>query len=119
MSVPPAPSRSAVAPSVRLDEASIQVESPASPLGELILSYNQGPFAELDVELVLNGDTFDLLKVDHLETYPHHITCGWGLGGDRRHGVGLSCTLEIGCIQPIRLTDRFFYEKHNGKVNYY
>lgn len=43
-------------------------------LGELILSYNSPPFHELAVDLVFNGDTFDLLKTSYVDEYPRHIT---------------------------------------------
>jgi len=43
-------------------------------LGQLICSYNEPPFAALDVDLVLNGDIFDLLKTSYLGAWPRHIT---------------------------------------------
>ncbi len=49
-------------------------------LGELILSYNQPPFADLAVELILNGDVFDLLKTPYLDAYPRHISSDVALG---------------------------------------
>ena len=49
-------------------------------LGELILGYNEGAFAELPVEVVFNGDTFDFLKVSYREGYPRHITPEVALG---------------------------------------
>ncbi|MFH1810958.1 MAG: hypothetical protein ABIJ09_19615 [Pseudomonadota bacterium] len=49
-------------------------------LGELILSYNQPPYTELPVELVLNGDIFDLLKTSYLDAYPRHISPDVTLG---------------------------------------
>ena len=49
-------------------------------LGELILSYNQGRYAELPVDLVFNGDTFDFLKVSFRDTYPRHISAEVAIG---------------------------------------
>ena len=43
-------------------------------LGRLLLSYLEGPFSEHPLELVFNGDTFDLLKTPCQGSYPHHIT---------------------------------------------
>jgi UDP-2,3-diacylglucosamine pyrophosphatase LpxH len=41
---------------------------------DLLLSYAGPAHADLDVDLVFNGDTFDLLKTSHEGAYPHHIT---------------------------------------------
>jgi UDP-2,3-diacylglucosamine pyrophosphatase LpxH len=43
-------------------------------LAGVIAGYNQGPFAELAVDLVFNGDTFDLLKTPFESAFPRHIT---------------------------------------------
>ena len=43
-------------------------------LAEVILAYGRGPFADLRVDLVFNGDTLDLLKTSWDGTHPHHIT---------------------------------------------
>jgi len=43
-------------------------------LGGLLLSYLEGPFCELPLDMVFNGDTFDLLKTPYQGSYPHHIT---------------------------------------------
>jgi UDP-2,3-diacylglucosamine pyrophosphatase LpxH len=43
-------------------------------LGELILSYNEGEFADRPLDLVFNGDTFDFLKVSFRGGYPRHIS---------------------------------------------
>jgi UDP-2,3-diacylglucosamine pyrophosphatase LpxH len=40
----------------------------------LLASYTAGEYADKTVELVLNGDTFDFLKVAVDGAYPHHIT---------------------------------------------
>ena len=48
---------------------------PHSPfLADLILSYLDGPFSDMAVDFVFNGDTFDLLKTPYKDTFPHHIT---------------------------------------------
>lgn len=49
-------------------------------LGELILSYNRPPYDGMHVELVFNGDTFDLLKTSYLEQYPRHVTRDVAIG---------------------------------------
>jgi UDP-2,3-diacylglucosamine pyrophosphatase LpxH len=49
-------------------------------LGELILAYNEPPFADLAVDLVFNGDTFDLLKTAYLGEHPRIITAGRAVG---------------------------------------
>ena len=52
----------------------------SAALGRMLLSYNEGPFRDLAVDLVFNGDTFDLLKTPHLGTFPNHITSEVALG---------------------------------------
>jgi len=49
-------------------------------LGELILAYNEPPFDKLAVDLVFNGDTFDLLKTPYLDSYPHLVSRDVALG---------------------------------------
>src|SRR5689334_16167221 len=43
-------------------------------LAELILSYAGSEHRDHAVDLVFNGDTFDLLKTSVDGAYPHHIT---------------------------------------------
>ena len=43
-------------------------------LSELLLSYFDGSAAERSIDIVFNGDTFDLLKTPYMDAYPHHIT---------------------------------------------
>ena len=43
-------------------------------LGDVLLAYGQERFDDLEVDLVFNGDTFDLLKTPWRGTHPHHIT---------------------------------------------
>lgn len=43
-------------------------------LADLILSYNEGPLADLPVDVVFNGDTFDLLKTPFGGTFPRLVT---------------------------------------------
>ena len=49
-------------------------------LGELIVSYNGPRYRDLPVELVFNGDTFDLLKTPWRGACPSHITAAIALG---------------------------------------
>ncbi|MBI2571092.1 MAG: hypothetical protein HYV63_29145 [Candidatus Schekmanbacteria bacterium] len=49
-------------------------------LGEIILSYDEPPFDEIAVDIVFNGDTFDLLKTSYLGQHPHHINRDVALG---------------------------------------
>lgn len=49
-------------------------------LAGIVLGYNDGPFAEIDVDLVFNGDTFDLLKTPFRGGFPRHITADVALG---------------------------------------
>lgn len=49
-------------------------------LGELIVSYNEAPYDRMAVDLVFNGDTFDLLKTPYRGSYPRHITREVALG---------------------------------------
>jgi len=49
-------------------------------LGELICSYNEPPFDRIAVDLVFNGDTFDLHKTSYLGAFTHHITGEVALG---------------------------------------
>ncbi|MGE0708344.1 MAG: hypothetical protein AB7N76_18240 [Planctomycetota bacterium] len=49
-------------------------------LGEFLLTYNQGPFADIPVDVVFNGDTFDFLKTSYRDGYPRHITTEVALG---------------------------------------
>ncbi len=48
-------------------------------LGELILRYCEGAFADVPVTLVLNGDTLDLLKTSIDGAWPTHIDASIGL----------------------------------------
>lgn len=43
-------------------------------LSGLLLSYLEGLHREHPLDIVFNGDTFDLLKTEYRGTYPHHIT---------------------------------------------
>ena len=49
-------------------------------LGEIITSYNDPPYADLPVELILNGDTFDLLKTSFEGAYPRHVSAEVAIG---------------------------------------
>ena len=44
-------------------------------LAEHLLAYNEPPYDDLAVDLVLNGDTFDLLKTPYMGAFPRHVTC--------------------------------------------
>jgi UDP-2,3-diacylglucosamine pyrophosphatase LpxH len=48
-------------------------------LADLILSYTGPEHADRAVDLVFNGDTFDLLKTSVDGAYPHHVTPGVAL----------------------------------------
>ena len=43
-------------------------------LADVIRGYGRDPFRWLSVDLVFNGDTFDLLKTSFRDGYPHHVT---------------------------------------------
>lgn len=43
-------------------------------LAEVIRGYAREPYRWLAVDLIFNGDTFDLLKTSYGQGYPHHIT---------------------------------------------
>ena len=43
-------------------------------LAELLGAYSQPRYAGKRVDLIFNGDTFDLLKTPHDGAYPHHIS---------------------------------------------
>lgn len=43
-------------------------------LGDLLTSYLDGPAIERPIDIVFNGDTFDLLKTPYMGAHPHHIT---------------------------------------------
>ncbi len=45
-------------------------------LGEVILSYNRRPYRRIPVDVVFNGDTFDLLKTDTDGAWPRAIHAG-------------------------------------------
>jgi UDP-2,3-diacylglucosamine pyrophosphatase LpxH len=49
-------------------------------LGELLLGYTEGPFRDVAVTLVFNGDTFDLLKTSLDGIWPTHVDATVGLG---------------------------------------
>ncbi|MBI5507345.1 MAG: hypothetical protein HY903_01205 [Deltaproteobacteria bacterium] len=53
-------------------------------LAELVLSYNEPPFADLPLSLIFNGDTFDLLKTSFMGAYPRHINREVALGKMKR-----------------------------------
>lgn len=43
-------------------------------LGELMLSFLDGPMADRAIDFIFCGDTFDLIKTPYMGGYPHHIT---------------------------------------------
>ena len=47
---------------------------------EIITSCNDSPLRDRPIDLVLNGDTFDLLEMAYLDTHPHHVTTNVALG---------------------------------------
>lgn len=49
-------------------------------LADLLLRYNQGPFAEVPLTVVFNGDTFDLLKTRYHDSWPIHVDESVALG---------------------------------------
>ena len=49
-------------------------------LGNLLLSYLEPPLSRYPVDVVFNGDTFDLLKTPYLGQHPHHIGRAVALG---------------------------------------
>jgi hypothetical protein len=53
-------------------------------LGALMESYGEPPYDELPVDLVFNGDTFDLLKTSVDGQYPRHVTEAVALAKLRR-----------------------------------
>ncbi len=53
-------------------------------LAELLLAYNRPPYDQVPVDLVFNGDTFDLLKTSWEGGYPHLITARIAVGKMRR-----------------------------------
>jgi len=59
-------------------------------LSQLLLAYQNEPYCDIPVDLVFNGDTFDLIKTPHLGTYPHHIT----------KEVALSKTAAVAAAHP-------------------
>ncbi len=46
----------------------------SAALADYLQRYNEPPWRDIAVDLVLNGDTFDFLKVDVDGAYPRHIT---------------------------------------------
>lgn len=48
-------------------------------LGEVVASYNRGAARDLPVDLVFNGDTFDLLKTPSRDAFPRHVTAAVAL----------------------------------------
>jgi len=66
---------------IEMGAGGVQDDFPHSDfLGELILSYNEPPFAEVAIDLIFNGDTFDLLKTPYLDRWPHLISRDVALG---------------------------------------
>ncbi|MBI2390379.1 MAG: hypothetical protein HYV09_12390 [Deltaproteobacteria bacterium] len=48
---------------------------PNSPwLGDVLRRYLDPRYDDVALDLVFNGDTFDLLKTSHKDTWPHHVT---------------------------------------------
>jgi hypothetical protein len=48
---------------------------PNSPwLGDVLRRYLLPPYDDLALDLVFNGDTFDLLKTSYRDSYSHHVT---------------------------------------------
>lgn len=60
---------------VEMGAGGVLDDFPHSPwLAELIASYGERPYADLPVDLVLNGDTFDLLKTSLDGAWTRHVT---------------------------------------------
>ncbi len=43
-------------------------------VADLLLDLDQGPDADLAIDVVFNGDTFDLMKTAYEDTWPRHVT---------------------------------------------
>jgi hypothetical protein len=70
---------------VEMGAGGVLDDFPHSPwLAELILAYNEPPYRDLPVDLVFNGDTFDLLKTSVDGVYPRHVTEAVALAKLRR-----------------------------------
>jgi hypothetical protein len=54
---------------------------------DLLRSFTGREHADLAIDLVLNGDVFDLLKTSHEGAYPHHVTSEIALAKMRRVGA--------------------------------
>lgn len=60
---------------IEMGAGGVQDDFPQSLwLGELLASYNDTPYRDQQVDIVFNGDTFDLLKTSWNGQYPRHIT---------------------------------------------
>jgi hypothetical protein len=60
---------------VEMGAGGVVDDFPHSPfLADLCASYNEPPYKGLPVDLVFNGDTFDLLKTSVDGQYPRHVT---------------------------------------------
>ncbi len=54
---------------------------PNSPwLGDVLRRYLAGPYSDLHLDLVFNGDTLDLLKTSYRDVYSHHVTSEIAVG---------------------------------------
>jgi hypothetical protein len=53
-------------------------------LADLFLAYNRGPWARKAIDLVFNGDTFDVLKTPHDGAFTHHVDAASAVARTRR-----------------------------------
>lgn len=48
-------------------------------LADELVAQSEGPWRDLEVDVVFNGDTFDFLKTPYQGAHPHHVTRGVAL----------------------------------------
>ncbi len=80
-------------------------------LGEIILSYNNEQYSNCQVDLVFNGDTFDLLKTSYDRKYPHLIN----------KDIALAKTLQIVAAHPkfFEAVRKFLFYKNEKRQIYF
>lgn len=90
-------------------------------LGDLLLSYCEPPFDEVEVTLVFNGDTFDFLKTPLRDgTYPIHVTQDAALEKADRifgaHGSFLDSIAQFGAFSGAPRNLRFIVGNHDTEL---
>lgn len=89
-------------------------------LGELLLAYNEPPFAAVDIDLIFNGDTFDFLKTSVDDHYPTHVSAELALSKlariERAHSELFQSLRYFVSHEPARRSISFVVGNHDAEL---